>query len=85
MKKYCLTEQAKRELRELTRVILFIVNMIIALTLFLGLPALIAGLHTYNSYHEHVLAHVGIVSYTIALSIIVISLKRWLQHSIVKC
>ena len=84
MKKYCLTDIAKQDVKEVFLIVSTAVGIVMASFLFawmLVFWAFIIGLEA----NADIAVYVGFLGNVILLPIGVIAFKRWLQKSIVEC
>lgn len=87
MKKYCLTKAAKEQILNfaffssaLIALIIFTFGLVnLPFVLFKWIP--ITKIDTFTI----VLSYIGILSWTLILSLIAIQFKRWLSKNIVEC
>ena len=83
MKRYCLKPEVKKD------IIVFITQLFYSIILILFLSGLIALPFSFFIAPDNIviliLCYIGILSWTIVFSFIVISIKRWLQSSIIEC
>ena len=80
MKRYCLKPEVKKD------IIVFITHLFYSIILILFLSGLIAlPFSFFIAPDSLILCYIGILSWTIVFSFIVINIKRWLQSNIIEC
>lgn len=83
MKKYCLKPEAKSELLKQIAGILVIIAFLLFVGGLIALPfSFFIAPHDIVSL---ILCYIGILSWTIVFSFIVINIKLWLQSNIIEC